>query len=95
MDNSFSINTENVPCGQNGVTCTKSLTIFYNGLRFLLLDGIYLFINDVLKDVNYQGYVAPGVTFVSLRITQVLVFEPIEVAIVSDGGTLRGQFKIT
>ncbi|XP_068597313.1 mucin-2-like, partial [Brachionichthys hirsutus] len=35
------INTENVPCGTTGATCSKSITIYLNGSEFIFKDGMF------------------------------------------------------
>ena len=81
----FTINVENVPCGGYGVTCTKSVTIFYNNRKIQLIDGNTLYVDDAPQNA-YSDHVIPGVVYKQMQMTNVLIFVDLEIAVESDGG---------
>ncbi|XP_069866019.1 mucin-2 isoform X2 [Dipodomys merriami] len=63
---SFSIITENVPCGTTGVTCSKAIKIFIGGTELKLEDR-----HRVVKQLEEGGHVA----FLTREVGQYLVVE--------------------
>lgn len=47
FSDSFAISTKNVPCGAEGITCTKAIQITVSGVRIRLILGAPPSLNDV------------------------------------------------
>ena len=81
----FTVEQENVPCGQSGVTCTKAITVFYNDNKFHLIQGVELELNGKSVAVS-DNDVAPGVRFTAAIQSFVLFFIQLNLVISSNGG---------
>lgn len=86
-DGLFSITSENVPCGSTGVTCTKSVTVLANGVKFHMVQGSSIMVNNVTLDASQTEILQqPAVTWTYMGSFTVLNFPDLRITLMWDGG---------
>lgn len=93
----FSITSENVPCGSTGITCTKSVTASVSGVKFHLVQGSSIRVNNVTLDSTSQSTLPsqPTVTWTYLGAFTVLNFPDLKLTLMWDGGTVKKESVLT
>ena len=83
----FEIEAENVPCGETGVTCTKSLTIKVGQNIVHFIDGDKVMLNgEALTLRAGQQLLAEHIYFFNQNLINILYFSDIDVLIKADAG---------
>ena len=92
----FTVNIMNIPCGDTGTTCVKSVEVFVGNNTYYFMDDVPPLVNGQQitdTDLSREVWLGPGVFYRELDTVNFLVFDDLDLIIKADqGGGKKGVF---